>query len=335
MNDLYICSTYYHLLIAIIKNIKIKEKNNLIIATNYNNNKLANDKKLIERVKKSKIFKEVIIFDFSKEQLKYISSNRVIFQIKQYLYFLKIYKKCDFNFSNFENIFMFNDLDIMGKIINRKKIKYYLIEDGLDCFEKNAYYSQKSKIYKLIKKILYGYSELGESKNIISIEVNSKEKLSNHAKNFIEYPKKKLFESLSQEGKKEIINIFLPNLNSKELKGASLLITQPLYIDNLLKTEKDQINIYKYITKKYLQDQKIIIKVHPRDTINYQKYFKNSIVLDTPFPIEILNFVEELKFKKVISISSTSTNFIENANEKVYLGWEWLKKFKSGELDEK
>ena len=332
MNNLYICSTYYHLLIAIIKNIKFKEKNQLIIAASYNNNRLANDKKLIERIKERKIFNDVIIFDYSKEQLKYTSNNRVVFQIKQYLLFLKIYKKYDFNFSNYENIFMFNDLGLIGKIINRKKIKYYLIEDGLDCFEKNTSYSKKSKIYRLIKKILYGYSELGDSKNIISIEVNSKEKLNNYRKKFIEYPKKKLFESLTQEEKKEIIYIFLPDLNFKELKDSSLLITQPLHMDNLLKTEAEQINIYKYIIKKYLQNQKIIIKVHPRDTIDYKKYFKNSVILDTPFPIEILNFIEELKFKKVISISSTSINFIANSNEKLYLGWEWLKKFKSGDI---
>ena len=335
MNDLYICSTYYHLLIAIIKNIKIKGRNQLIIAASYNNNKLANDKDLIEKVKKSKIFSSVIIFDYSKEQLKCKSNNHLQFQIKQYFLFLKIYKKYNFDFSNFEHIFMFNDLGLIGKIINRKKIKYYLIEDGLDCFEKNMTYSHKNKMYKFIKRILYGYSELGDSKNIISIEVNSKKKLNNYEKKFVECPKKILFESLSKEERKEITDIFLPNLNLNDLKNASLLITQPLYMDNLLKTEEEQINVYKYIINKHFQNQKIIIKVHPRDTINYKKYFKDSIVLDTPFPIEILNFIEDLKFKKVVSISSTSINFIANSREKLYLGWEWLDKFKNGDINEK
>ena len=59
--NLYICHTYYHLLVAIIKAIHSDNiESDLIISTDINNNAFLKDKRILEKIRKQKIFKNVI-----------------------------------------------------------------------------------------------------------------------------------------------------------------------------------------------------------------------------------------------------------------------------------
>ena len=109
----------------------------------------------------------------------------------------------------------------------------------------------------------------------------------------------------------------------------SLLITQPLYQDKFLKSENEQIELYQKIIDSYLKDENIIIKTHPREKIDYNKLKSNNkiIIINDNFPIEILNFIPNLKFNKVITILSTSIKLINNCNKKIMLGWPYLYDF--------
>ena len=89
----------------------------------------------------------------------------------------------------------------------------------------------------------------------------------------------------------------------------------------------DKITLYKTIIENYTDKEKIIIKTHPRELTNYKEYFKEYIIIDFPFPIEILNYFD-IELKKIITLSSTSINIITNAKEKICLGWKWLEEFK-------
>ena len=44
--------------------------------------------------------------------------------------------------------------------------------------------------------------------------------------------------------------------------------------------------------------------------------------------MEISTFFKDLKFKKVITISSTAINVLDNCEEKIALGWDWLNEVK-------
>lgn len=324
MNSIYICDSYYHLLITIIKNIKNKGKNDLIIASESYNNTLINDKTLIKKLTNKKVFKNIYFFDYSKEQIKNNNKNKVIRFISNYILLQKINRKYKFDFSNYEKIYLYLDTGLVGNILNKRNIKYYLIEDGLDCYKKNYTYLNKSKVKRIIKKLVYGYEGFVSSKNIISIEVNSIDGITIKSNKFIEVSREEMFNKLSDEEKKEICEIFLNDLSVLNLSNYSMIITQPLHKDGLVETEEKQVELYKDIIKKYLRNDKIIIKVHPRDKINYKKYFKECLIIDKPFPIELFNFYPDIRFDKVISISSTSVDFLKNAKSKITLGWEWL-----------
>lgn len=120
--------------------------------------------------------------------------------------------------------------------------------------------------------------------------------------------------------------MFIDDSNWLKLNNATLIITQPFFADAIVKTREEQLEIYKDIIDKYGFNDKIIIKPHPRDDINYEKIIPKSNVIEEIFPIEILNFTN-IKFNKVITVSSTSVNLIYNCNEKIFLGWEWLEEW--------
>ena len=111
------------------------------------------------------------------------------------------------------------------------------------------------------------------------------------------------------------------------MENSVIILTQPLFEDNHLPTKKSQILLYRNIIDNYASGEKVIIKTHPREKINYSIYFPNCEVINYPFPIEIIDFLP-FKIKKVITVSSTSINLLNKVEKKIYLGWEYLKDYK-------
>lgn len=321
--NLYICHTYYHLLVAIIKAIHSTNiESDLIVSTDYNNNAFLKDNKILERIRKQKIFKNVILIDYYSELNKFKNNK-----FKKFFFIKKEAKKYFDYLIKYNEIYIFNDTTIIGRMLIYNKIYYNYIEDGID-FLKNNYEKliRKNKVTNFVRNVL-GYPSFIQSKYIKSIEVNDKSNLKIKQK-VIEVSKIKLINDLTDAQRKAILNIFFPNnLSEKDFYDATIIITQPLNEDNLLNSEMDKIILYKTIIKNYTDEEKIIIKTHPRELTNYKDYFNEYIVIDFPFPIEILNYLN-IKLKKIVTLSSTSINTLTNTKEKIYLGWNWLEEFK-------
>ena len=323
----YICETYYHLLIALIKNIKKRGKNDLLIFSDKKSNTIVKDEILLTNLKKSNIFNNIFIYDYVSQFDN--SNSEIIYEIKRYFFIKKLGNKLIDLLNAYDEIYLFNDISSIGKCINKIKCNYNLIEDGLNCFKENRNIIKNKSILKIfIKKVLYGSYELGKSELIKSIEVNDRDKVTLSNKNIIEYPRDVLFKTLNKYEKNELLNIFsLPqNIDFKE--NYSLLITQPFFEDSLLESEYAQIELYNKIISDYMENEKVIIKLHPRENTHYDDYIDNIIILDKNFPIEILNFNDSIRFKKVITISSTSIDMMKNIDIKIKLGWNWFYHYK-------
>lgn len=322
-SELYICNTYYHLLISLIKCLRSKNKCTIMLSSDIKNQCLFQDENLKSRIENSKICDQVIVFNHSDKEIK-LNKNK----IAKVIYIMKCAKNYNLQLRKYDDIYIFYETCLIGRILNLNNIKYNLIEDGTDFYKKNSHRLIVKRNFKnLVRKIIKFYP-FATSPNIKSIEVNDRSGLENIGYNLIEVPKKSLLDSLTMVEKEKIINIFLPNgLPKFKRDNVDLLITQPLSEDRILSNEKTKIELYRTIIKKYSKSDNILIKIHPRETTNYSEYFPGYAIIDVPFPIEIINFFP-VKINRVITISSTSLDLIQNCNERIYIGWDFLKKYK-------
>ena len=109
-----------------------------------------------------------------------------------------------------------------------------------------------------------------------------------------------------------------------------LLLTQPLSEDGTL-SEKEKIEIYSEILSNYdLKD--IVIKVHPREKLNYRNIFPEVEILDEYFPVELFK-IFNIEPEKVITIFSSAVFGIAKRENIDFYGTEInekiLKKFGS------
>ena len=214
--------------------------------------------------------------------------------------------------------------------MNNKGLEYNLIEDGVDMFKNNqAFIEPKRSLGTLAKKVLRVPTEMARSENIKSIEVNDKDGIAISHPNIIEVPRKELLARLSKAERKKIFDIFLSEDTFPRVKNSIIILTQPFAEDHILDSEEKQLKVYRTIIEEYCERKdKIIIKIHPRDHANYSGLADERVILVAEkFPIEILNFMPGLKFKKAITVSSTAINLLENCEERIYLGWGYLEKF--------
>jgi len=321
MKKIFFCNSYYHILISIIKIIADNKKNiNYIVLTD--DNCIIDFSSIAKKIKNNKIVEDVYCIKYPKYLTK---CNQSFLGLVKKNIFCIFFKPRFLNLNDYDEIYIYNDTSIVGRYINRINKKYILLEDGTDCYKKNHNYIIENNKAKHFFKKIFGINELGSSNNIEYIEVNDKANLEISNKKIVENSKKDMFEKLSDSDIKILQNIFLDDINISVLNNKCLIITQPLSEDGFLETENDKIEQYKKILLKLgLKECDVVFKIHPRESTNYSFYFKNSYVMKENFPIEILNFFPSLKFKYIITISSTAIDLLDNCDKKIILGWEWL-----------
>ena len=146
---------------------------------------------------------------------------------------------------------------------------------------------------------------------------------------------RELVERLTEEDKDILIRLFIEDLDELlgqlacGAKDKILVLSEPL-CDLTVRRQ-----IFADIIGKYGQvdgrQGQILIKPHPRDVLDYTKEFAGHIVLSGMFPMEILNFIPGLRFRRVISVF-TVPNGITCADEVLFLGEDFMDKYEAPEL---
>ena len=118
---------------------------------------------------------------------------------------------------------------------------------------------------------------------------------------------------IASDAKKDLIkSIYGVNEDIiKSLKSFdAILFTQNLYFYPVISKE-EQVELYRKIIGKY-PSYKFIIKPHPIDKIEYERYIDNIKVLrsDIPIPSQLLSLMG-VKFKKYITIFSSAINDLD------------------------
>ena len=192
-----------------------------------------------------------------------------------------------------------------------KNHEFRVIEDGIINYysmpEVDKQIERENFLLKMFKYATYLYYPYGFSKNVKKIYLTKEtDNIPKRLKNKVEFISlKNLWDNLSKEKKDEILYVFgLDNSLLKELsKMENILLTQPFSEDKVV-TEEEKIEIYKNIMKNY-DEEKTVIKTHPREKTFYRDIFPKAVILDKPFPFELFSLMDS-NFKKAITVFSTS-----------------------------
>lgn len=341
-NRIYVCHTFYHVYITILKEFALginnDDKATILLSTmsiNYHS--------MPSRLRDSGLFKEVIMFDekhrsfFPELDFFNYDQGNIVKNMFARIQFTKLLAKLTtpyipVDFKNYDEIYVYCDSDPIGFYLNKNKIHYHAIEDGLNCLKDidTARYDNKGafKIKKLMSSLNLIFIQNGYGKYCIDMEVNDISVLKYTHKKYIEAPRKDLVNRLTAEEKVILMSIFIEDINA--LKNSVLninnsnesviILTEPLCDLDTRKT------IFTDIINEYCEGKIAIIKQHPRDELNYKEIFPDLILLDKTIPMELLNFFGENRFDLVVSVL-TQIDSITFAKEKIMLGMNFLDKY--------
>lgn len=353
---IYICHTYYHAYIAVVKELVARrsddERADIILST------MSNDfGDLKERLEASRVFGAVYIYheqpDTSSQEVMSYHRDRgnIISNLLQRITYTRLLGQLQEDYvpvdlAGYRDVYVFCDSDPIGYYLNYRKIRYHAVEDGLNSglLDDQARNANRGAwpLKKFMAKLGLIFIESGYSRYCIDYEVNDISANHKPPRNIVEVPRKELNDALSTDDHRVLVDIFLPNKDhvigllmgdekdrdSSDRKPQVMILTEPLCEMDVRK------KLFGDIIDMYRQDHRIIIKPHPRDVLDYEKEFPDTTVIREKFPMEVLGDVEGFEVDKVVSVITQMDN-VYFAKEIVYLGLDFLDKYENPDIHRK
>ncbi|WMC91636.1 glycosyltransferase family 52 [Kineothrix sp. MB12-C1] len=346
---IYVCHTYYHVYVACLKELNLpKERRgeaDIVLST------MSNDfGDLKRRAERSGLFRFVFMFEekedvYFPELMKYhINKGNLLLNMISRIKYTKLLGKLQqpyvpVDFKLYKDIYVFCDSDPIGYYLSYRKIKYHALEDGLDCISTydTARYDNRGhfKLKAFLASLNLIFIQNGWAKYCIDMEVNDISILPYPCPKYIEKSRAELVAALDEEGKDILIHLFIADMDEIQRKlreggqNKVLILTEPLC--DLEVRKKLFCDVIEQYGKTCGDNPVILIKPHPRDVLDYEKLFSQYIVLDGKFPMEVLNFIPDLKFKRVVSVFTVPSS-IQFAEEIVYLGEDFMDHYEPPEM---
>lgn len=334
---IYVCHTLYHVYVSLLKEMTMykaeqqKGKKADIALSDIFMDFGGLDKRLSE----TNIFDRVYrLHEVSDEKIpglmKYKENyNNVLIHLVNRLIFTKKYGKAqdqffDIDFRMYQDIFVYCDSDAIGYYLNYHHIYYHAVEDGLDCLRLSDAAHEDNEGHFKVKAFLAKHNLIfiqnGYSKYCLDMEINDDSYLDYQFEKYKVVPRKAMEEQLNGSQKQTMLKVFLPDAEQIAQKlagcGDCILFLTEAYPDVTSIREK----VAGEIIENYCKGYKVVIKPHPRDDADYVKLFPECVVVHGKFPVEVLNFIDGIHFKKAISIITSVMGSISFADEKINLG---------------
>ncbi len=343
---IYVCHTFYHVYVACLKELYIADGGGATLVLSKMSNNFGT---MVERAKGNSIFEEVYEYDekldtfFPELAPLKEDTGSIITNMRNRIKFCRRFGQLQeeyipVNFKDYKDIYVFCDSDPIGYYLNYKKIRYHAVEDGLDCirYYDTARYDNRGhfKIKAFMASLGLIHIQNGYGRYCIDMEVNDISVLKYPCDKYVELPRKKLTDRLTRVEKDLMLELFVENIQEVRDKmaqgGATLMIlSEPLCdLDTRVRIFKDIIRDYGTIDG---EKANVIIKQHPRDMLDYNKLFPEATVLDGTFPMEMLNFIENIKADRLVSVY-TVVDSLKFVDEKIYLGDDFMDKYEAPEI---
>lgn len=345
---IYVCHTYYHTYISFLKELKIQaESDNPGEATLVLSKMSNNFEKLGERVLSTGVFKDVVEFDekrdtFFPELAKYKKNGNFLGNMIRRIIYTSKFAKLEepyvpVDFREYKDVYVFCDPDPIGIYLNKHRIYYHGVEDGLNClvnfdaarFANRGHFGLKAFMSMRLNWI---FVENGYGKYCLDMEVNDIASIKYPCPRYIEYKRTKLVERLTESDKEKLLKAYVRDIDGlkKQIEeigdGAKILVlTDPLCTLDVRK------KIFSDIIETYEKEGKVFLKPHPRDELDYKKEFPDVPSFDATVPMEMLNFFPNLRFKKVVGVL-TEMKAISFGDEIVRLGEDFMDKYEAPEI---
>lgn len=331
-SPLYICSTYYHVLVTLAK-FYTDEPELKICLTDHIPEVETLEKNL------NTVCPGICVGVFCQQEDNLHREAELVLPWKRWEYMRLVGKGFPVKLEDYGKKYIFHDGIQPAIYMVCARIHYNLVEDSLNTFQYLTkhrvnidYIFARNKLKLWLKiHLRIGIVPWGFSPFCDSIEVNRIEGIEIPRDKVVEKPRKLMFDSLTEANKKDIFNIFIgASAISTDYAGknAVLILTEALAVDKRLPSQESQIQMYKDIVSEFSSDNAlIVIKPHPRDIIDYEMIFSGAVVISKNIPTEVMNYDEHLYFSTAVTVTSTAIEGINFAGEKIYKGQEFLKKY--------
>ncbi len=345
---IYVCHTFYHVYIAVIKelNLPASDRGNATLVLSTMSNDFGN---MRERASACGLFEEVHMFDekadtqFPEVMALHKDRGNLFLNLLQRIRYTRALGRAQepnvpVDLKQYKDIYVFCDSDPIGHYLNYKHIYYHAVEDGLDTivYCDDARFGNRGhfglKAFLADKGLIF--IENGYSKYCLDMEVNDISAIKYKSKWYTEVPRKNLIDNVSKEDRYLLIELFMENPKEllEQIKEAPADKPKVMILSDPVCDLQTRKRMMRDIITRYAKDSVVFIKPHPRDVLDYAtEDFADCIVIKGRFPMEMMNYFDELHMNKVISIL-TVVDSIEFADEKIKLGNDFMDEYEAPEL---
>jgi hypothetical protein len=320
--------TYYQLMHSIALALTFEEKPILYFSRSY----LNVDDELLERVKSTGIFHDVIGItarlefvkfmdelkktrDLTEEQIR--AQGNSIFEKYLEPHYAEAFKPADFD----DEIYVYNDFQWHYYYI-AKHFKHIVgVEDGYKSLQQQLKVQKMKKLQLLLLPFIdngYYPEPLYKTKNVERIISSAAfDDLDDYYQKKIQvWDFKDIVNENPQAFKEALLTIFdIESMNIKS--GGVLFLGQPLARGEYCNSVEEYLLMQKYIREETDKGNHVYFKLHPADVIDPVLYMSDKVtMLPGNFPIEVLNFTD-ITFKKAVTFGSTGIDTLSCARKMV------------------
>lgn len=192
---------------------------------------------------------------------------------------------------------------------------YYKVH--FKCFEEAAgMLSQPERLEKLVRKKFDVQADWAKDKGLFDLSNPLIDKVfclrrcqNTKRRKTVDFDVMSLFEKTDSEFKENCISFFTDR-KYKGGKEKKILITEH-FVNLGVMSLCQQAFVYKTLVEKYCEENKLIVKPHPSDTLDYSNVFPEAEIITDKFPSELLPFLFEEKPSEILTMGSTGVYLLE------------------------